>query len=85
MRHGTELDPQALRDEAAAAIEDSDHFQADVARELGVHRSAVSRAVKEVSPNFQKLQRRIIELLTPYELDWKPRWKARRVDRTDTE
>jgi predicted transcriptional regulator len=80
MREGTELTPEMLRDEAAAAVERSGQSQAAVARELGVHRSAVSRAVKEVSPNFYKLQRRIIEHLTPYRLEKRERWAVRREE-----
>jgi len=76
MRDGTELDFEGLRKEAAAAVEDAGRSQSEVARELDVHRSAVSRAVKESGPRLSELQRRIIRHLTPYRIERRVTFKA---------
>lgn len=80
MRDGTELDFEELRAETAAAVDESAESQAAVARELGVHRSAVSRAVKETGPRLQELQRRILRHLTPYRIERHVYFKAHRED-----
>jgi len=78
MRDGTEMDFNALRDEAAAAIEQSGKTQTEIADALDVHRSAVSRALKTAGTKFQELQRRIIEHLTPYRIKRHVTFKAHR-------
>ena len=78
MRDGTEMDFDALRAEAARAVEASGHTQSDVAGALDVHRSAVSRALKTSGGKFQELQRRIIEHLTPYRIERRVSFKAHR-------
>lgn len=80
MRDGTELSFDELRDETAEAVEESGRSQAEVARELDMHRSAVSRAVKESGPRVQKIQRRVIQHLTPYRVDRHVYFKAHRED-----
>lgn len=80
MRDGTEMTFAELRQETAAAVEESGRSQAEIARELDVHRSAVSRAVKEEGPNWHKLQRRILSHLTPYEVEKRVYFKAHRSD-----
>ena len=76
--YGSKLDFDALRAEAMAAPEACGRTQTEIAGELGVHRSAVSRAVKTVGPKFQDLQRRIIEHLTPYRIERRVVFEARR-------
>jgi predicted transcriptional regulator len=78
MRDGSTLDYAALRDEARSAIDASGKSQSEVADDLGVHRSAVSRALKTAGPKFQELQRRIIEGLTPYRIERRVSFKAHR-------
>ena len=78
MRDGTEMDFNALRAEAEQALEASGHTQSDVADALDVHRSAVSRALKTSGGKFQELQRRIIEHLTPYQIERRVSFKAHR-------
>lgn len=78
MRDGTEMDFSALRDEARTAVDGSGKSYTEVGEELDVHRTAVSRALKEDGPKFQKLQRRIIRHLTPYRVERQVYFKARR-------
>jgi predicted transcriptional regulator len=78
MRDGTELGFDELRDETAAAVDESGKSQAAVARELDLHRSAVSRAVKESGPRVQKIQRRVLRHLTPYHVERRVYFKAHR-------
>lgn len=58
-----------LRRAAAALVDESDRSQSALARELDVHRSSVSRALNEEGPQFEKLQTKIIELLTPNRIE----------------
>ena len=53
-----------LRQAVARAIEEGGHSQAQIAREIGVTRGAISRAAKESGDTLWKLQARIIEHLT---------------------
>jgi phage tail tape-measure protein len=78
MRDGTEMSFTDLRDEAKAAVDDAGKSYAEMGRELDVHRTAVARAVKEAGAKFQKLQRRIIEHLTPYRIERRVTFKAHR-------
>lgn len=80
MRDGTELDLRGLQREAAHAAEESGRTQSAIARELDVHRSAVSRALRHTGRQFAKLQCRIIEHLTPYRLEERRTWKAHRSE-----
>jgi len=80
MRDGTEMSFDELRDETAAAVDKSGKSQAEVARELDLHRSAVSRAVKESGPRVQKIQRRVLRHLTSYRIERRVRFKAHRED-----
>ena len=72
MRHRQVLTFEELRDEAAAAVEQKAKSQAAVARQLGVTRGAVNRAVKEVGSGLADLQMRIIEHLTDYRIEPEP-------------
>ena len=80
MRDGTEMSFDELRDETAAAVDESGKSQSQVARELDMHRSAVSRAVKESGPRVQKIQRRVLRHLTPYRIERRVSFKAHRED-----
>jgi len=80
MRDGTELDFEGLRRETRAAVDGTHKTQTAIAEALGVHRSAVSRALRTAGPKFEKLQRRIIAHLTPYEVEAHRLFKARRVE-----
>lgn len=80
MREGTRLTFEELRDAAAAAVERSGRSQAEVARDLGVHRSAICRALKESGPRLSKLQRRILRALTPYRIERQLYFQVRRGD-----
>jgi DNA invertase Pin-like site-specific DNA recombinase len=65
---GTSLDYDGLRRAAAQAVQASGQTQAEIAQELGVHRSSVTRALNECGRSRCKMQRRIIALLTPYSI-----------------
>lgn len=78
MRDGTEMDYQELLSEAAGAVEASGKSQSEIGREIGVTSGAMSRALSEPGPKFQELQRRIIQHLTPYQVERQVTFKARR-------
>lgn len=80
MRDGTEMSFGQLRDETAAAVDESGKSQSQVARELDMHRSAVSRAVKESGPRVQSIQRHVLRHLTPYRIERRVSFKAYRED-----
>ena len=66
MRHNQRLTHEELRDEVAKAIDEVyPGTQSDLARALGVHRSSISRAVREAGPALAELQRRILEQIFP--------------------
>ena len=80
MRHNQRLTVEELREEAFTAISNSGKRQADVARDLDVTEGAVSRALKETGTHLAGLQQRIIEHLTPYQLEREPAaWRARKT------
>ena len=65
MQKGQKLTHEELRDEVAAAIEEFDGTQTDLADELDVSKVAISRAAREAGPTLAKLQTRILEHLRP--------------------
>jgi hypothetical protein len=65
MQKGQKLTYDELRDEVAAAIEDYDGTQTDLADQFDVSKVAVSRAAREAGPSLAKLQTRILEHLRP--------------------
>ena len=69
MRHNQRLTFEDLRDETKTAVEGFATSQAALARELGVTRGAVNRAMKEAGPALASLQGRIIEHLTGYRIE----------------
>lgn len=69
VRHGTKLDYDGLRKKAKTVLDESKYTQQEIAEELGVTRTSVAKAVTQAGPKFQKLQMRILEKLTDYEVD----------------
>jgi len=69
MREGMEMDYEALCDEASRIVAESNYSQTKLADELGVSTGAMSRALSESGPKFSRLQRRILERLTPYQVE----------------
>lgn len=69
MHNGMEMDPEALCEEAARVVSESSYSQTQLADELEVSTGAMSRALSESGPKFSRLQRRILERLTPYQIE----------------
>jgi predicted transcriptional regulator len=69
MQDGKEMDYDALCEEAARAVSKSSYNQTQLANELGVSTGAMSRALSESGPKFSRLQRRVLERLTPYQIE----------------
>ena len=65
MRHGQWLTFEQLRDEVNKAVRAYSGTQSDLADELGVNRSSISRAMNEAGPALSALQRRIRQHLYP--------------------
>lgn len=78
MRHGKTYDVETIRQKAAKAADDSGLSRVEIAAELGVTASAVSRALSENERpgHFLKLQREIIALLTDYRIEESPEYRA---------
>ena len=69
MRDGAELNYEDLQEAAYRALEASDYTQQELARELGVARTSLARAVTQPGTRYQQLQMRIIDTLTDYEVE----------------
>jgi len=69
MRDGMEMDYEILCNEAARIFAESNYSQTQLADELEVSTGAMSRALSESGPKFSRLQRRILERLTPYRIE----------------
>jgi predicted transcriptional regulator len=69
VQHGTRLDYEGLQREAKRSLDNSDYTQQAIAERLGVTRTSVAKAVTQVGPKFQRLQMRILETLTDYEVE----------------
>lgn len=69
MRPGQRLSPDELRQAAMGAVKASGKLQREVADELGVGKSAISRALRETNSALSGLQRRIIRHLTDFEIE----------------
>jgi predicted transcriptional regulator len=80
MRDGTEMDHDGLRDAVRDALASADTTQRAVAEALGVSEAAVSMAKREAGSRRTELQRRILEHLTPYTVEERVTFKARRKD-----
>lgn len=71
MKDGQRLTLEELRDATAEAVSGSGKTQSEVASELDVTGSAISRATNEAVTNLAGLQRRIVSHLTTFEIDEK--------------
>jgi orotate phosphoribosyltransferase-like protein len=69
IRHGSKLDYDELQQEARRALGESGYTQQEMADELDVTRAAVGKAVTKPGSKFQRLQMRILEALTDYEVE----------------
>ena len=65
MRHNQRLSYEDLRDETAEAVQTYAGTQSELAEKLGVHKSSISRAIREAGPAFSSLQMRILEEAYP--------------------
>ena len=72
MRHNQRLTYETLRDEAKAAVEESNMKKQDIARALDCQPSAISQAIRLTGRKYAKLQRRIIGYLTDYQVEEEP-------------
>jgi predicted DNA-binding protein (UPF0251 family) len=87
IRHGSKLDYDELQQEAYRALSTSEYTQQEMADELEVTRAAVGKAVTQPGPKFQRLQMRILEALTDYEVERREHvvfrtWRKDREDRS---
>lgn len=69
MRHGSKLTYEELQKEARQLLKASDYTQGQMAKELGVTRTSIAKAVTTAGPKFQRLQMKIIETLTDYTVE----------------
>lgn len=68
MEAGTELNHNDLRKKAHGLAKDGPTY-AELAESLDVSENAVAKAVTTTGPKFQRLQMRIVELLSDYEVE----------------
>ena len=68
MEAGTELNHNDLREKAHGLAKDGPTY-AELAESLDVSENAVAKAVTTTGPKFQRLQMRIVELLSDYEVE----------------
>lgn len=71
MYDGARLNFEELQETAHRLLRNSDHTQQQMAERLDVSRISVARAVTEPGSKFQRLQMRIVETLSDYEVE---RW-----------
>jgi len=85
MRHGSKLSYDELQQEAREALQESEYTQQEMADRLDVTRPSIAKAVTQPGPKFQRLQMRIIEALTEYDMvrEETVRFRASRNDQTD--
>lgn len=69
VRHGSKLSYGELKEEVYQLAREAPHTYAEIAGKLGVSENAVAKAVTTVGPKFQRLQMRIVELLSDYEVE----------------
>jgi predicted transcriptional regulator len=87
VRHGSKLSYEELQQQARTVLNESDWTQREIAEELDVTRGSVAKAVTQPGPRYQRLQMRIIERLTDYQLKREEtvHFRALRKDRVDGE
>jgi predicted transcriptional regulator len=78
MEEGQLLTYQTLCQTARRAYQDSALTQTELADALGVSQSSVSQALSTPGPKFARLQRRVIERLTPFKVTEDVRFLLRR-------
>lgn len=85
MRHGSKLSYDELQQEAREALQKSEYTQQEMADRLDVTRPSIAKAVTQPGPKFQRLQMRIIEALTEYNMvrEETVRFRVSRKDQTD--
>ena len=69
VRHGQVLNYEAVRDEANRAVRMSGKSKSEVARELRLQASQVSKATRIAGRTYFNIQLRIIAHLTDYSLE----------------
>lgn len=69
VRHGSKLSYEELKDEAHRLARQSPKTYAEIGNELDVSENAVAKAVITAGAKFQKLQARIVELLSEYTVE----------------
>lgn len=69
VRHGSKLSYEELKAEAYELASRSMLTYAEIAAKLDVSENAVAKAVTRAGPKFQRLQMRIVELLSEYEVE----------------
>lgn len=86
IQHRKKLTYDELQKLAHAEVQESEHTQHELADRLDVKRSTIGKAVTKPGPKFQRLQMRIIEELTDYELEMEKevRFRARKKERAET-
>jgi predicted transcriptional regulator len=85
VRHGSKLSYDELQQEAREALQKSEYTQQEMADRLDVTRPSIAKAVTQPGPKFQRLQMRIIEALTEYNMvrEETVRFRVSRKDQTD--
>lgn len=81
VRDGQTLDYEELRQEAADAVEAArkrGRTQVQLAEELDVAQATLSRALSTPGAKYAALQRRVVALLTRYEIEDSPLFRVRR-------
>ena len=78
MKDGQRLTHEELQRAARRAYRASDLKQTDIAEALGVSQASISQALSTPGQKFARLQRRIVELLTPYTVEKEVRFVVRR-------
>ena len=85
VRDGSKLTYEELCNQANRLLSDSEYTQEEMADRLGVARISVAKAVTQPGAKFQRLQMRIIEDLSDYEVEREETvrfrtWKKERGD-----
>ena len=79
MDAGTELNHDDLREKAHELAKDGPTY-AELAEELDVSENSVAKAVTTTGPKFQRLQARIVEHLSGYEVEERRSFVIRSTD-----
>ncbi len=87
LRHGSKLSYEELQEQTHRLALTADLTYQEIADELGVSQTAVSKAVTTSGAKFQRLQMRIVELLSEYEVERREHvvFRTWRKDRTKNE